>query len=38
MISMAYDQKQIPPSLAYPQSNGFRNITKLKALQFEAWY
>ena len=35
---MAYDHKEIPPNITYSYSNGFRNISKLKALEFEKWY
>ena len=35
---MAYDHKEQPPKLEYRESDGFRNITKLRALEFESWY
>ena len=37
-VSMAYDHKLKPPTLQYAVSDGFRNISKLSALEFEAWY
>lgn len=35
---MAYDHKFLPPTLEYPRSDGFRNVTKLSTLEFEKWY